>query len=182
MAAAWLVAACAAAFSLVYFSEIKDVARRVVGRPAPAEVPITVARQSDRQPEPSGRIQARGRSVEVKAGAHGHYFASIEINGRAVDVMVDTGASIVALSFDDARRAGIYIRDSDYTQHVRTANGLARVAPVMLDRVSIGDITVRDVPASVSEPGSLATSLLGMSFLGRLQRVDMRAGVLVLQE
>ena len=59
---------------------------------------------------------------------------------------------------------------------------MARVAPVMLDRVSIGDITVRNVPAAVSEPGKLATSLLGMSFLSRLQRVDMRSGVLVLQE
>ena len=60
--------------------------------------------------------------------------------------------------------------------------GVARVAPVVLDRVSIGDITVRNVPAAVSEPGRLATSLLGMSFLGRLQRVEMRAGTLVLQE
>ena len=59
---------------------------------------------------------------------------------------------------------------------------LARVAPVVLDRVSIGDITVRNVPAAVSEPGSLGTSLLGMSFLSRLQRVDMRGGTLVLQE
>ena len=80
---------------------------------------------------------------------------SIEINGRSVDAMVDTGASIVALSWDDAERAGLYIRDSDYTQRVNTANGLARIAPVMLDRVSIGDITVRNVPAAVSEPGKL---------------------------
>ncbi len=97
-------------------------------------------------------------------------------------MLVDSGASIVALSYDDARRAGVYVRDRDYTQRVSTANGQARVAPVVLDRVSIGDITVRNVPAAVSEPGSLGTSLLGMSFLGRLQRVEMRAGTLVLQE
>ena len=54
--------------------------------------------------------------------------------GRPIDVLVDSGASIVALSYDDARRAGVYVRDSDYTQRVSTANGLARVAPVMLDR------------------------------------------------
>jgi len=53
---------------------------------------------------------------------------------------------------------------------------------VVLDRISIGVITVRNVPAAVTEPGSLATSLLGMSFLARLQRVDMRAGTLLLQE
>ena len=56
------------------------------------------------------------------------------------------------------QRAGVYVRDSDYTQRVSTANGLARVAPVMLDRVSIGDITVRNVPAAVTEPGKLMTS------------------------
>jgi aspartyl protease family protein len=89
---------------------------------------------------------------------------------------------VCALAFDDARQAGVFVRDSDYTQRVSTANGYARVAPVILDRVSIGDITVRNVPAAVSEPGSLATTLLGMSFLGRLQRVDMRSGTLVLQE
>jgi aspartyl protease family protein len=123
-----------------------------------------------------------GRTVEIRAGRHGHYQANVEINGRAIDVMVDTGATIVALTFDDARRAGVHVRNGDYTQRVNTANGIARVAPVTLERVSIGDITVRNVPAAVSEPGKLATSLLGMSFLARLQRVDMRAGVLVLQE
>ncbi len=74
------------------------------------------------------------------------------------------------------------VRDSDYTHRVNTANGPARVAPVTLDRVSIGDITVRNVPAAVSEPGKLGTSLLGMSFLGRLQQIDIRSGVLVLKE
>ena len=96
--------------------------------------------------------------------------------------MVDTGASIVALSYEDARASGIYVRDSDFTHRVSTANGLARVAPVTIDRISIGDITVRDVAGAVMEAGKLGTTLLGMSFLGRLQRVDMRSGMLVLQE
>ena len=72
--------------------------------------------------------------------------------------------------------------DRDFTQMVRTANGVARVAPVTLDRVSIGDITVRNVPASVSERGMLGTTLLGMSFLKRPSSVDMRGGTLILQE
>jgi len=174
MATGWLVLACATAVSLVYFSEIKGAARFVLGLSAPEM-------RANRQAEPA-RGPATGPTVQIKAGANGHYFASAEINGRAIDVLVDSGASIVALTHDDARRAGVYVRDSDYTQRVSTANGLARVAPVVLDRVSIGGITVRNVPAAVTEPGSLATSLLGMSFLGRLQSVEMRAGTLVLQE
>jgi aspartyl protease family protein len=76
----------------------------------------------------------------------------------------------------------VLVRSSDYTQRVSTANGFARVAPVVLDRISIGAITVRNVPAAVTQPGSLATSLLGMTFLARLQRVDIRSGTLLLQE
>jgi aspartyl protease family protein len=175
MATGWLMVACAAAVSLMYFSEIKSVARIALGLQAAEPL-------SDHKAEPVRAVARGGRTVELRAGAHGHYFASVEINGRPVDVMVDSGASIVALSYDDARRAGVYVRERDYTQRVSTANGLARVAPVVLERVSIGGITVRNVAAAVGEPGSLATSLLGMSFLGRLQRVEMRAGTLVLQE
>ena len=181
MAAGWLVAGAAAAFSVLYFAEIKDAARGLLALPPPVSVERIAAGRGVATSHPS-RTLVRGRHVEIKAGEHGHYYAHAEINGRPVDVMVDSGASIVALTYDDAQRAGIYIRDSDYTQRVSTANGLARIAPVRLDRVSIGDITVRDVPAAVSEPGKLMTSLLGMSFLSRLQRVDMRSGVLVLQE
>jgi len=173
-ATGWLVLACAAAFSLLYFNEIKSAARVVLGFHAPDP-------RANRQAEPA-RAVSRGRTVEITAGAHGHYYTSAEVNGRSIDVLVDSGASIVALTYDDAQRAGVYVRDSDYTQRVSTANGLARVAPIVLDRISIGDITVRNVPAAVTERGSLATSLLGMSFLRRLQRVDMRSGTLVLQE
>jgi aspartyl protease family protein len=184
MAAGWLMVAASAAFSLLYFSEIKEVARGVLGLPDPAAMRGGRAPRGYGRPVPPSPAPGPvpGRVVEIKAGTHGHYYASTEINGRATDVLVDTGASIVALTYDDAIRAGVHVRDSDYTQRVSTANGMARVAPVVLDRISIGNITVRNVPAAVTEPGSLGTTLLGMSFLGRLQRVDMRAGTLVLQE
>jgi aspartyl protease family protein len=170
-ATGWFTLACAAAVGLVYFHEIEDTTRSIL-RLETSRAPHVA------EPQPN----ARGNRVEIKAGAHGHYFASAEVNGRPIDVLVDSGASIVALTYDDARRAGLFVRSSDYTQRVSTANGFARVAPVVLDRISIGAITVRNVPAAVTEPGSLATSLLGMSFLARLQRVDMRGGTLVLQE
>ena len=179
MATGWLVLACAATVSVAYFSEIKSAARVVLGLPASDARSI---RPPESRPAEPARGLAGERVVQIRAGAHGHYFANAEINGRPVDVLVDSGASIVALSYDDAQRAGVLVRDSDFTQRVNTANGVARVAPVMLDRVSIGNITVRNVPAAVTERGSLGTSLLGMSFLGRLQRVDMRAGTLILQE
>jgi aspartyl protease family protein len=74
------------------------------------------------------------------------------------------------------------VNPGDFTHIAQTANGTARVAPVKISRISIGDITVRDVSAVVSERGKSERTLLGMSFLGRLSRVEMRGGTLVLQE
>jgi aspartyl protease family protein len=174
MAAGWGVAAILAVAGIAHFDRIKTIAGLEQARPSAP---------SAREAQPHRSIQAPiGRVVELRAGAYGHFHTSAEINGRPVKVMVDSGASIVALTYEDASAAGLYVRNSDFTHTVSTANGMARVAPVTLDRVSIGDITVRSVPGAVMEQGKLGTTLLGMSFLNRLQRVDMRSGTLVLQE
>ena len=123
-----------------------------------------------------------GRVVELSAKRGGHFFVEAEINGRPVAVMVDTGATMVALTYDDARRAGLSPRDSDFTHRVNTANGVTRVAPVTLDRIQIGPILVRNVEAAVLEEGKLTTTLLGMSFLGKLSSFQMKQGKLVLEE
>jgi aspartyl protease family protein len=179
-AAGWLTLACAAAASLIYFHEIQGYFHEIHGATR-AILGLETSRVPNRVAEPARSGRGK-RIVEIKAGAHGHYFARAEVNGRPIAVLVDSGASVVALTDDDARRAGVLVRSSDYTQRVSTANGFARVAPVVLDRISIGAITVRNVPAAVTQPGSLATSLLGMTFLARLQRVDIRSGTLLLQE
>jgi aspartyl protease family protein len=176
MAAGWGVAALCTAASIAYFAEIQAVAHNLLGRPD-ANAPRVSAAEGERSGPSAG-----GRTVELKAGAYGHFHARAEVNGRPISVMVDTGASMVALSFEDAREAGLHVRDSDFTHRVSTANGYARIAPVIIDRISVGDITVRNVSGAVMEPGKLGTTLLGMSFLSRLQRVDIRSGMLVLQE
>jgi len=121
-------------------------------------------------------------SVSIAAGAYGHFQTQADIDGRSIDVMVDTGASLVALTYEDAASVGLYVKPSDFTGLAQTANGSTRVAPVTISRISIGDITVRNVPAVVSARGASERTLLGMSFLKRLTRVEMRAGMLVLQE
>ena len=180
MAAGWLFAAGCTAVSIAYFSEIKATAQSLLGAHVPTATRVAVGERDGH-----GRTRvatSAGRTVELKAGAYGHFHARAEINGQPISVMVDTGASIVALSFEDARAIGLYVRDSDFTHRVSTANGFARIAPVTIDRISIGDITVRDVSGAVMEAGKLGTTLLGMSFLSRLQRVDIRSGMLVLHE
>ena len=181
MAAGWLFAAGCTAVSIAYFSEIKSTAQSLLGAHVPTATRVAVG-ERDGHTGPDPAASSTGRTVELKAGAYGHFHARAEINGQPISVMVDTGASIVALSFEDARAIGLYVRDSDFTHRVSTANGFARIAPVTIDRITIGDIMVRDVSGAVMEAGKLGTTLLGMSFLSRLQRVDIRSGMLVLHE
>ncbi len=123
-----------------------------------------------------------GGDVELTANSGGHFETAAEVNGNEIDVMIDTGATLVALTYEDAERAGLFLKSADFTQGVRTANGTAKVAPVTLSSITIGDITVRNVKGAVAEPGKLHKTLLGMSFLGRLSRVEMRSNSLVLHE
>lgn len=120
--------------------------------------------------------------VTLTANDQGHFETEAEMNGRSVDVMVDTGATIVAMTYEDAERAGIFLKPSDFTHTVATANGQAKVAPITISTVAIGPITVRNVEGAVAESGKLHKTLLGMSFLNRLTRVEMRSKNLVLQE
>ena len=120
--------------------------------------------------------------VTLRATSNGHFETTAEINGRDVDVMVDTGATLVALTYEDAERAGIYLTPADFTHSVSTANGVAKVAPVEIGTIAIGDITVRNIRGAVTERGKLHRTLLGMTFLGRLSRVEMRKNDLVLHE
>lgn len=135
-------------------------------------------------PRPAQKSASSGfeRSVTLTAGRNGHFYARAEINGRPVAVLVDTGASSVLLSHDDASSVGVEPHPSDYTIRTRTANGTGRAAPVQIDHVRIGDIEVRDVRGIVAEPGALDVTLLGMDFIGRLGRFELRGRELLLVE
>lgn len=121
-------------------------------------------------------------AVTLEQGAGGHYVANVEVNGRRAAMMVDTGASIIALTDEDARSMGVGPRAADYIAPMSTANGTIKAAPVMLREVRIGSISVRDVQAVVMPRGAMRQSLLGMSFLGRLRGYEVASGRLVLRQ
>ena len=110
---------------------------------------------------------ATGGPAQVLKAADGHYWADALIEGRAVRVMVDTGASVVALTRDDAARLGLKLLAEDFSATVITASGPVRAAPVQLQAVAVAGARVERVQALVVEAG-LPHSLLGMSYLGRL--------------
>lgn len=108
-------------------------------------------------------------TILIVRDAGGHFVVDARTNGARTEFLLDTGASAVVLTFDDARRAGLRDEDLSFTVPVSTANGRALVAPVRIDRIKIGDHTLRDVRGFVARDGSLDSSLLGMSALDRLR-------------
>jgi|SRR5580658_3860278 aspartyl protease family protein len=122
------------------------------------------------------------RSVTVPRDTRGHFEVDARVDGRRLNFMIDTGASVIALTANDAATLGIHPAEREYTVLVKTANGTVRAAPVELDRVEIEDITVRDVAAMVLPDGALSDNLLGMSFLSRLHRWEFADGKLVLEQ
>jgi len=122
------------------------------------------------------------RSIVVPRDARGHFEVDARINGRHLDFMIDTGASVIALTARDAARLGIRPPPSAFTAEVRTANGAIRAAPAVLDAVEVGDLVVHDVAALVLPDEALSDNLLGLSFLSRLRRFEYSSGKLVLEQ
>src|SRR5665647_3093897 len=122
-----------------------------------------------------------GRSLMLDADRQGHFKVEARIDGRHIDFMVDTGASLVVMRESDAAQAGIRPRPSDYTATVSTANGKVKAAPAKLERIEVGGITVYDVPALVLPDEVLGQNLLGVSFLSRLKRYEYAIGRLGLE-
>ncbi len=122
---------------------------------------------------------AAGQGQIAKA-ADGHYWADGQVNGSAVRFLVDTGATAVALTPDDARRLGFTPANLSYGYKVMTAAGQARAAAVKLKSVTIAGTRLDNVDALVIEKG-LDTSLLGMTYLGRLASFQATRQALILQ-
>jgi aspartyl protease family protein len=123
-----------------------------------------------------------GRSLILDADRQGHFKTEARVEGRFVNFLVDTGASVVVLRETDAARVGIRPMPRDYTALISTANGKIKAAPAKLDRVEVGGITVFDVPALVLPDEALGENLLGTSFLSRLKRYEYANGRLVLEQ
>ena len=129
---------------------------------------------------PAADDAATGSAAEITKSPDGHYWAEGEVNGQRVRFLVDTGATAVALTAEDARRLGFEPHDLDYAFQVTTANGVQRAAEVKLASVSVAGAQVSDVDALVIEKG-LPSSLLGMTYLGRLSRFEATRTALILR-
>jgi len=149
---------------------------QVVGTQRPSQA---AAVQSDEQPQQSSAGQHK---MILDSGRDGHFRVDARVDGRHVDFVVDTGATLVIIRETDAAMIGIRPMRSDYTAAVSTANGKINAARARLNRIEIGDITVYDVPALVLPDEALSQNLLGVSFLSRLRRYEYADGRLVIEQ
>ena len=129
-----------------------------------------VQRPGGYAPMPMVQVPSHSSTREAVAmrGSNGHFVINTFANGTNMPMLFDTGASSVVLRAEDAVRMGINVGSLNYSVKTQTANGDSVAAPVVISSLSIGDITVRDVPAVVVKPGQLFHNLLGQSFMMRL--------------
>ena len=152
----WVVFGLLLVVGYSYRFELRDVGDRVIAELMP------------------GHVASHGRRVEVVRGHGGDFAVGAHINGTRVPMVLDTGASSVVLTQEAAKAAGLPLEVLDYNVNVDTANGRTRAAPVTLDRLAVGGLIERSVPALVVQPGPLKNNLLGMTFLNRLESWEVR--------
>jgi aspartyl protease family protein len=165
--------------SILIFAALVVAAGVYVARIAERQPPPTaLAAQSEPPPSTNG---SNSRSVTLNRGNGGHFWTDARIDGRRLELVVDTGASTITLRASDAARLGIHPTAREYNVKVSTANGVTKAALVQLQRVEIGDIVVHNVPALVHTDDTLGVNLLGMSFLSRIRWTHER-GKLILEQ
>lgn len=133
-----------------------------------------------RETTPRQSVLSEDRVIEVPRSSDGHFNLTMRLNGEPIDFIVDTGATDMVLSFEDARRAGLNPDDLAFLGTARTANGTVSTAFTRIDEVAIGPIKFENVRASVNG-GEMPGSLLGMSFLNRFDRLEISGNRLRLE-
>ncbi len=159
----WLIIAAVLAVGYTYRAELRDTGNRVLSELVP------------------GRAASRGRIVEISRGRAGDFQVAADVNGARLPMVLDTGATSVVLTYEAAKAAGLPLEVLQYNVNVDTANGRTRAAAVTLDRLAVGSITERSVPALIVQAGQLRTNLLGMSFLNRLESWEVRGDRLMMR-
>ncbi len=168
-AVTWLALGLGLVTLYAYKDELTPIATRVVGELLPGTA-MTVETSSGGLTE-----------VKLRKRLNGHFTANVEVNGEAVSMIVDTGASSIVLRPEDARAAGIDVEEMTFQVPVLTANGRTMAARVWLDDVSVGPLDRTRVEALIAQPGALSQSLLGMSFLSRLRSYEFSGDYLTLR-
>lgn len=162
-AAIWVAIGAVAVLGYSYRSDFRNMGNRIVGELRPD----------------MGLVTGEG-DVAIRRSGDGHFRLTAKVDGKSVRFLVDTGASLVALSPADARAIGFDTERLRYGLRIQTANGTAWSAGVSLGEISVGPIRARNVQAAISQSG-LSESLLGLAFLNRLSGYEVRGDTMILK-
>jgi aspartyl protease family protein len=165
----WLALGLGLVTLYAYKDELMPIAARVAGELLPGSA-MTVEQSAGGLTE-----------VRIRRRLDGHFTATTRVNGTKISMIVDTGATSIVLTPEDAKRAGINVGKLTYRVPVLTANGRTVAARVRLEKVAIGPLDRKNVDALVAQPGALTQSLLGMSFLSRLRSYEFFGDFLTLR-
>ena len=166
----WAGVAAGAGVLYAYRADLPQIADDLIAMVAPQSATLTVPAPVETE-----------RLIRLRRQPGGHFIVHASINGEAVQMIIDTGATTVVLRTLDAQQIGIDTAKLTYSVPVETANGSAFAAPIKLKSVLVGPVGVGDVDALVARPGSLDQSLLGMSFLSRLKSYEFSGDFLSLR-
>ncbi|MFM8702126.1 MAG: TIGR02281 family clan AA aspartic protease [Hyphomicrobiales bacterium] len=164
--AAFAVAPVAAVYmapELFFGKEIPESTQTNLPEPT---ITAPEARTLQREPLPVPTIKPK--MTVVSPSASGKFIVEGKIKEITVSFVFDTGASVVALTYEDAARLGIRTKPNDFLTRIETANGAVMGAEILLSEIRVGDIIIRNVPAMVMPKGAMKSSLLGRTFWGRL--------------
>ncbi|MGU3362223.1 TIGR02281 family clan AA aspartic protease [Methylobacterium sp. M6A4_1b] len=168
----WALGVTAAA--AIWAVGLADRFQRTAPESAAVATPLT-----ERSPPP--HVRSGPGTMTLFADAQGHFSTDVVLDGQRLRMLVDTGATTCAFTYEDAERAGLRVSERDFRVPVQTANGVAMAAAIRVREMRIGTITVQGVNGLVMPRGRLTTSLLGMSFLKRLNEFSMNGGRLTLR-
>lgn len=166
---AWAAIAAAILGIYVYKEDATKMANRMIAELVPGHPVVLTGLNGESE-------------VLLRKTQDGHFAVNAKIDGHTVGMLIDTGATQVTLTWQDAKKIGIDPHTLDYSMQVTTANGTAQTAPVRIDEIAIGPIVRHNVRASVAEKGKLDASLLGMNFLSSLSAVRMGPGEMRLMD
>ncbi len=153
-------------------SRSENSTAKLEGPPALTAAPVA--------PSPSRSVGNGFAETGLDRAPDGHFYADVMVNGTSVHFMVDTGASMVALTKGDAQRIGLQFSDGDFTGAAQTAGGQVALKPVTLDRVTLGALEANQVEAAIVSEG-LSQSLLGQSWLRQVGKVTIEGDRMVLR-
>ncbi|HWU60636.1 MAG TPA: TIGR02281 family clan AA aspartic protease [Ensifer sp.] len=159
--AIWAVVALVSVAAYVYQDEARHVGRRVLAELMPGHSVVLTGINGQNE-------------VVIRRTQAGHFAVNAHVDGQRVGMLIDTGASQVTLTYDDARRAGLKPETLKFSMPVTTANGTGQAAPVTIPELAVGPIVRKNVAAAVAQEGRLDTSLLGMNFLSSLSAVQIQ--------